>query len=69
MWIEILSKGVVPGHGENPINFVSVTDVAETVERAVLDDTNRGEIIEVCGPLTVTSGTSHRTSGMSPRRK
>lgn len=54
LWMEILSKGVVPGRGDNPINFVSVADVAETIERAVLDETTRGHIIEVCGPENLT---------------
>lgn len=52
--MDILSKGVVPGRGHNPINFVSVADVAETIERAVLDETTRGNIIEVCGPENLT---------------
>src|SRR5207249_1745738 len=33
---------------------VSVTDVAETVEHAVLDETTRGQIIEVSGPENLT---------------
>jgi uncharacterized protein YbjT (DUF2867 family) len=54
LWIDILGKGVVPGRGANPINFVSVADVAEGVERAVLDPATRGQIINICGPENIT---------------
>jgi len=42
------------GRGENPINFVSVHDVARWVELAVNDRGLRGEIIEVGGPEDLT---------------
>ncbi len=38
------------GQGNNPINFVSVYDVARFVELAVVDSTMRGELVEVGGP-------------------
>jgi NADH dehydrogenase len=50
LWEEIMSKSIVFGRGENPINFVSVNDVAAAVERAVLDIGSRGQIIEIGGP-------------------
>jgi len=53
LWIEILAKGVVPGRGDNPINFVSVADVAGGVTQAVLDPTTRGQIIDICGPENI----------------
>jgi NADH dehydrogenase len=49
LWADLLSKGVVFGRGDNPINFVSVRDVAQTVERAVLDPSLRGQVLEVTG--------------------
>ena len=54
LWAEIVGRGVVPGRGENPINFVSVADVAAAVERAVVDRDLRGRVIEVGGPRNLT---------------
>jgi len=51
---EILKKPLVFGRGENPINFVSVKDVAAVVERAVTDPRLRGEVLEVGGPTNTT---------------
>ncbi len=57
LWIDVLGKTaarsgrpVVFGHGGNPINFVSVTDVAGLVEQAVTDPATRGRILEIGGP-------------------
>ena len=49
LWAELVGKGLVFGRGDNPINFVSVVDVAAAVERAVTDRGLRGTIIEVGG--------------------
>lgn len=38
------------GRGNNPINFVSVYDVARFVELAVVDPAMRGKVVEVGGP-------------------
>ena len=54
LWAEIMKKPIVFGHGENPINFVSVDDVAAVVERAVTDTGLRGQVIEVGGPQNLT---------------
>jgi uncharacterized protein YbjT (DUF2867 family) len=54
LWDEIMRTPIVFGRGENPINFVSVYDVAATVERAVLDADLRGEIIQIGGPRNLT---------------
>ncbi len=54
LWAEILERGVVFGRGENPINFVSVEDVAAAVERAVLRADQRGRVIDVAGPQDLT---------------
>lgn len=54
LWAEILGKAPVFGGGDNPINFVSVHDVAAVVVRAVEQERLRGEIVEVGGPDNVT---------------
>jgi uncharacterized protein YbjT (DUF2867 family) len=61
LWIDLLSKTaarsgrpVVFGRGDNPINFVSVTDVAALVERAITDPAARGETFEIGGPDNLT---------------
>jgi uncharacterized protein YbjT (DUF2867 family) len=54
LWAEILAKAPVLGRGENPINFVSVDDVAVVVERAVTDKSLRGQAIDVVGPENLT---------------
>lgn len=61
LWIDVLAKTaarsgrpVVFGRGDNPINFVSVTDVAGLVEQAVTDPSTRGRILEIGGPDNLT---------------
>lgn len=54
LWAEILAKGVIFGRGTNPINFVSVTDVAAAVERAATDPGSAGKVVEVGGPRNLT---------------
>ena len=51
-----LKSGTIPvfGRGENPINFVSVTDVAALLERVVLDPGLRSHTLELGGPDNVT---------------
>jgi uncharacterized protein YbjT (DUF2867 family) len=57
LWIEVLEqtagrsgRPLVFGRGQNPINFVSVGDVAALAERVVLDPATRGETLEIGGP-------------------
>jgi uncharacterized protein YbjT (DUF2867 family) len=45
---------MVFGRGDNPINFVSVHDVARLVEKAVIDRDLRGRTLEVGGPENLT---------------
>jgi uncharacterized protein YbjT (DUF2867 family) len=61
LWIEVLGKTaarsgrpVVFGRGDNPINFVSVTDVASLLAHAVTDPATRGRILEIGGPDNLT---------------
>ena len=54
LWAEIVSKGIVFGRGDNPINMVSVRDVADAVERAVVDPELRGQVLDVGGPANLT---------------
>jgi NADH dehydrogenase len=49
-----MAKAIVFGRGDNPINFVSVRDVAAVVERATVDTSLRGQILEVGGPENLT---------------
>jgi uncharacterized protein YbjT (DUF2867 family) len=62
-WGTIMSQslhasGKVPvfGRGDNPINFVSATDVTALVELAVADPGLRGQVIELGGPENLTFG-------------
>ncbi len=61
LWIDLLSKTagrrnrpVVFGRGQNPINFVSVRDVAVLVERVIGDRATRGQTFEIGGPDNLT---------------
>lgn len=61
MWIALLDQAagrsgrpLVFGRGDNPINFVSVTDVAELLERAVTDPATRGRTFEIGGPQNLS---------------
>ncbi|HET8905666.1 MAG TPA: SDR family oxidoreductase [Ktedonobacterales bacterium] len=56
-WLEILGNSVIKrgtamvfGTGTNPINFVSVDDVASIAVRAIEDRQALGKIVEVGGP-------------------
>lgn len=42
------------GRGRNPVNFVSVRDMAAAVARAAVDPALRGQVIEVGGPDQLT---------------
>jgi uncharacterized protein YbjT (DUF2867 family) len=61
LWIEVLTKTaarsgrpVIFGQGNNPVNFVSVTDVAALAEHAVTSPAARGRILEIGGPANLT---------------
>jgi NADH dehydrogenase len=54
LWARIMDKPIVFGRGDNPINFVSVGDVAAVVDRAITDTTLRGTVLEVGGPQNLT---------------
>lgn len=47
-------RTIVFGRGDNPINFVSVIDVAALVERVVVDESLRAQILEIGGDANVT---------------
>jgi len=60
-WLDLLDqtagasgRPVIFGRGANPINFVSVSDVAALVERAVVDPSARGATFEIGGPQNVS---------------
>lgn len=52
----LLKSGVATifGRGENPINFVSIGDVARFVEVAATDNRLRGRVLDVGGPENLT---------------
>ena len=60
-WVDIVGNrlasggpGLVFGRAHNPINFVSVQDVATLVERALTDAALRGQALDVPGPVNLT---------------
>lgn len=61
LWIGLLQqtarrsgRPLVFGRGDNPINFVSVAEVAALVERVATDRSTRGLTLEVGGPEDLT---------------
>jgi uncharacterized protein YbjT (DUF2867 family) len=61
VWLEIVrgkldtgGPAMVLGHGENPINFVSIQDVAAVVEHCLVDPTTVRQAIDVAGPQNLT---------------
>jgi uncharacterized protein YbjT (DUF2867 family) len=57
LWIELIrdtarrsGRPLVFGRGNNPINFVAVSDVAVLVRHAVVDVSTRGATFEIGGP-------------------
>ena len=57
LWLDLLDqtaggsgRPVIFGRGANPINFVSVVDVAALAERAIVDLSTRGATLEIGGP-------------------
>ena len=76
LWVSLLAapllakkKTVIFGPGTNPINFVSVPDVARFVELAVTDPATRGRVLEIAGPEDLSFGelvaTYERVTGAS----
>lgn len=60
-WLDLLARTagvsgrpVVFGRRSNPINFVSVSDVAALAERAVVDPSTRGATFEIGSPQNVS---------------
>jgi uncharacterized protein YbjT (DUF2867 family) len=47
-------RPLVFGRGQNPINFVAVTDVAHAVVDAAFDPSQRGRTVTVTGPRNLT---------------
>ena len=47
-------RAMIFGTGRNPVNFVSVRDVAFLIERALSDRSLRGDALDVGGPENVT---------------
>ena len=60
-WLDLLEqtagasgRPIIFGRGANPINFVSVSDVAALAERVVVDPSARGATFEIGGPQNVS---------------
>ena len=60
-WLDLLDqtaagsgRPVIFGRGANPINFVSVSDVAAVVEKALVDPSTRGATLEIGGPQNLS---------------
>jgi NADH dehydrogenase len=60
-WLDLLDqtaggsgRPLIFGRGSNPINFVSVSDVAALAERAVVEPSARGRTFEIGGPQNVS---------------
>src|SRR5260370_22644148 len=75
LWIEVLGKTaarsgrpIVFGRGDNPVNFVSVMDVARLLEQALPDPPTRGRILEIGGPDHVTLNQLAFAVPEAPRR-
>jgi NADH dehydrogenase len=47
-------RAVIFGRGENPINFVSLRDVAHLIERALVDSSMRFAEVDIGGPQNLT---------------
>jgi len=61
LWIDLLrrtagrsNRPMVFGRGQNPVNFVSVRDVAALLQHAVTDQGTRGRTLEIGGPDNLT---------------
>jgi uncharacterized protein YbjT (DUF2867 family) len=61
VWLEIVrgkldsgGPALVLGPGENPINFVSVQDVADVIEHCLAHPTTSRRVIDVAGPQNLT---------------
>lgn len=61
-WVKLIGEPLITtgktrlfGSGRNPINFVSVYDVARVVERAIVDPSLRGEVMDIGGPENLTA--------------
>ena len=52
--LQTSGKILVFGRGDNPVNFVSTTDVAALIERAVTAPGLRGQVLEIGGPDNLT---------------
>jgi len=80
LWAGIVGDSLVKGgaatvfgRGRNPINFVSVRDVARVIELAVADRRLRGKTIEVGGPenlsLNAVVEVMAASHGLEPRAR
>jgi uncharacterized protein YbjT (DUF2867 family) len=72
VWLEIVrgkldsgGPALVLGPGENPINFVSVEDVADVVDHCLRETSTSRQVIDVAGPQNLTLLDLARAQGAS----
>jgi uncharacterized protein YbjT (DUF2867 family) len=72
VWLEIVNgkldsggPALVLGRGANPINFVSVQDVADVVDHCLMEPTTIRQVIDVAGPENLTLLDLARAQGAS----
>jgi uncharacterized protein YbjT (DUF2867 family) len=73
LWVDLLQetagrsgRPVIFGRGRNPINFVSVVDVAELVLSVIADPAARGQTLEIGGPVDLSMEELARSITTSP---
>ncbi len=61
LWTDLLrrtagrsGRPLIPGRGQNPINFVSATDVAALVVSVITNPATRGQTLEIRGRVNLT---------------
>ena len=80
LWVQLIGqpireqgKTTIFGRGNNPINFVSVEDVASLVSVALEDARAHNVVIEFCGPQNLTMNQVaeifERTSGRQAKKR
>lgn len=69
LWAGIVERSTVIGRGDNPVNFVSVRDVARFVQLAVFDPALSRQSVDVGGPENLTLNEFARQVGTAKGRR
>ena len=61
LWVDLFrqtaarsGRPLVFGRGDNPVNFVSVADVAAIIDKVVAEPGSRGQTLEIGGPANLS---------------